>query len=224
MIRVFGRDKSGIKRLTDKIKKSGLKRNIIFSYGGDGTYLLCERRFPGIPKILVKNNRIGKQCGGISVDKALKMLNKNKYSIKKNIKIELRIGDNKLTAVNDIVIRNRLQYEALRFNIYINGKKIGSTFIGDGLITSTPFGSGGYFKSCTGKTFSTGLGIALNNTVNNVRPLFIDGSSEIKVKILRGDAYCSADNSHKMILLKKGGIAKIQKSKNYARLVELCII
>jgi NAD kinase len=223
MTKVFGRDKAGIRRLIDKIKRSGLKKDIIFSYGGDGTYLLCERKFPGIPKILIKKNKINKKCGSISVDKALRMLNENRYSIKKNVKIELKVKNKTLVAVNDIVIRNKLQYEALRFNLFINSRKIGQTFIGDGLIISTPFGSGGYFSSCTRKTLSNGLGIAFNNTVEYARPLFINDNSEIKVKILRGEAYCSADNNHKMILLKKGGVVNIKKSKNYARLVEFSI-
>ena len=49
--------------LEEKIKDCGfkyseIKPDIVISLGGDGTYLRSERKWPGVPKIIVKYNSI----------------------------------------------------------------------------------------------------------------------------------------------------------------------
>jgi len=54
--------KKDINRLKKLLLKKGFiisayKPDIIVSFGGDGTFLSCERNYPGVPKILLREYR-----------------------------------------------------------------------------------------------------------------------------------------------------------------------
>ena len=70
--------------------------DIVISLGGDGTYLRSERKFSGIPKLIVRYNSICKKSEINNLNKALKKLKKGKYKIKNNIKLETKIRRKKI--------------------------------------------------------------------------------------------------------------------------------
>ncbi|MBI2022824.1 NAD(+)/NADH kinase [Candidatus Daviesbacteria bacterium] len=84
--------------------------------------------------------------------------------------------------------------------------------IGDGVVIATAFGSTGYFKSVTGKTFETGINLAFNNTTEKIEPLFLNKWDLIKIKIIRGPAALSVDNNPKIPTLKEYDEVKIKVS------------
>ena len=123
-------------------------------------------------------------------------------------------------AVNDIVIRNKNQYEAIRFNVKINNKDLNSKFIGDGIIVSTVFGSTGYFNSITKTTFTKGIGLAFNNILARTYEILKE-DDVIDLILLKGQALVSADNNKKLISLKENSKIRIKKSKEKAFIVLL---
>ncbi|MEK6826565.1 MAG: hypothetical protein AABX90_02970 [Nanoarchaeota archaeon] len=209
--------------LKKELKKSGFKivnknPDIVFSVGGDGTFFISERKSPGIPKVLVRDSKTSKLCTNEPSKTILKKIKNKDYKIEKLIKLQAR----NLIAVNDIIIRNKNQYEALRFNLKINNKKYKNEFIGDGIIISTPYGSSGYFSSITKKCFKEGnIGIAFNNSTCPVNPIIVKDNSVIEMKINRNVAIVSADNKHKTITLRPKSKIKIKKSNNCALVIKL---
>jgi len=201
------------------LKYSEIKPDIVISLGGDGTYLRSERKWSGIPKLMIRDHSICKKCEIESLDKVLKKIREGKYKVKSNIKLETKIGRRKITCVNEFCIRNRYATTALRFYIWINDKRT-DEIIGDGVIIATPFGSTGYYASVGGKKFDKGIGIGFNNPTKRMKNLIVPENSRIRVKVTRGDAVFNSDNDPQVILLRKNEIIAIRRSKDVAKVVD----
>jgi NAD+ kinase len=225
---VAGRNKKSVSFVNKKIlkyKDLKLSKNpeVIISVGGDGTYFYNERKYPGIPKILVRDSSICKLCSIYelnNIDFILKKLNERKFSFKECMKLECTFKNKKLIGINDIVIRNKDQSEAIRFNVKVNNKNLNSRFIGDGIVVSTPFGSTGYFSSITKTTFTKGIGLAFNNVLAKSYEILKDNDS-VDFSLLKGKALVSADNNKKLISLKENNKIRIKKSKEKAFIILL---
>jgi len=130
---------------------------IVISYGGDGTCLESELKYPGIPKLFLKHDSDCKGCKSHDFSKIFEALENRDYRIIKTIKIEGRIKGKKFIALNDINFNYRPP-RALRFQVKVGSRMVNSTNIGDGVVIATPFGSTGYFKSITRGRFKKGIG------------------------------------------------------------------
>jgi NAD+ kinase len=201
--------------------------DLVISLGGDGTFFRSERKYPNIPKLMVKKSKHCKKCAVDAIDDELlgKLKNK-KYKIEEHFKLYAKVIRNgkitkKYYCVNDFVIRNREQINALRFSTEIDGKIIGKILIGDGVVVATPFGSTAYFKSITGESFNEGFGIAFNNLTEKVSFRILKDNSKIKVKILRTDGILSSDNDPDISILKKDDEVEISKSSEMYSLVKI---
>ena len=230
-ILISGRDKKTISfsnklaNKFDNLKISNKKPEIIISLGGDGTYLYNERKYPGIPKLLVRDRSICKLCSIYdfkNIDFILNKLNQKKFTILEAVKLSCKFKNKELIGVNDIVIRNKFQYEAIRFNLDINKKSESTNLIGDGIVASTSFGSTGYFNNISNTSFTNGFGIAFNNVSEKKKSLFLDENDIIEFTLLRSEAFVSADNNKEMFTMKKNDKAIISKSKDKAFIVFLC--
>lgn len=223
-IAVFGKTPESKQELLMAAKKAGFtydekEPDIIISYGGDGTFLRAERKYPGVIKALFRYSNICKKCHNLPIDHALALIKKKKYKIASYAKLEARVGKTVLLGTNDIVIRNAMPTHAVRFTLQINGKSINGEFIGDGIVAATPFGSTAYFHSITQKTFTKGKGIAFNNTTIAHKPLFLPDKSRITLTITRGEAFAVTDNEPRMIVMTPGMKITITTSKNKIRII-----
>lgn len=197
--------------------------DFVISYGGDGMFLIAERIFPGIPKVLIRDSKICNKCHNIPTEQILRSIAEKKFIIEESTKLTAEWGDNseviKYTCANDFVLRNKWPIHAIRFEVIINGKRIGGEHIGDGIVISTSFGSGGYYHSITRKTFDKGIGIAFNNLTKETEHLMADENAEIKIKLCRGDFVFVADNNPKIIEPREGTEIVIKRSSQSAKLV-----
>ncbi len=191
---------------------------IIICYGGDGTLLRAERVYPGIPKVVIKNSQICKNCIDLPKKQILKKLLTNKFTIKEYNKVEARVGQKTITALNDVVVMHKHYNKAIRFEVYIDDKLYEQEILGDGIIVATPFGSTAYYQSVTRSNFSDGLGLAFNNAISLIQHLVLKEDAKIKVHLTRGPAVLVDDNNQKYIELKTGQNIYINKSKTPARL------
>lgn len=192
------------------------KADLIISYGGDGTLLSSERHYPGVPKLPIRNSLFYKKCSKHQEENLLKAVAKNQLQLKEYLKLETKIENHTLLALNDFVVRNKEAVHAIRFQIPSIDTQL---LIGDGIVLSTPFGSTGYFKSITQKTFSKGFGLAFNNTTTKVNPVIFNEGEKVIFKLVRGHAVLTFDNSHSQYTIKEGSelIFKLssQKAKIY---------
>lgn len=222
-IQLFGKNASSI---SEKIKSFGfsiVKRDpdLIISYGGDGTLLASERTYPSIPKLPIRDSLKCIKCSSHTEEMLLESLAQGKLKLHEYPKLEADVKSEKLLAVNDVVIRNQSPVHAVRLTLAINHKLVTEAIIiGDGLVISTAFGSSGYYKSITKKSFTQGFYIAFNNTTEEYKPIPFSAKDTLDVKIVRGPGTLSADNDPALINLEKGDHIKIKVSQKKLRIYE----
>jgi NAD+ kinase len=170
----------------------------VISCGGDGTLLRAERQYPGLPKLPVKSSRLGRKYTDHSLSEALSALGADRHRIERFLKLEAVVRHHgrsvRHLALNDVIIRNQNLAKAIRFTVSVGGRDLCGELIGDGIVIATPFGSTAYYHSITRKTFQRGIGIALNNTANEVQPMVVGDSAVVKIRVIRGPAAVAADN------------------------------
>jgi len=225
-VKVVGQNKAFVKEMERELKNHGIeivdkRPDILVTLGGDGTYLYHERISPNIPKLLIRDQNVCHKCSIDRVDKAIQRLKKGNFIIRKHMKLEMIFKNNKRIAANDVVIRNKELFHAMRCQVFINDEQFNGEIIGDGVVVATPFGSMAYFYSITKHSFKRGIGIAFNNQRKRFNRIILKDDAEIKVKILRNPALLVTDNDEKVIELKEGDEVIIKKAKITAKIVDM---
>ncbi len=217
-------DKKPIEKILRKFNFRVVNKNpdVVLTYGGDGTILYSERKFPSVPKLIIKyKSSICRKCDYSfkDLEKVLEKLSRGKFKILKEMKLEAKFKDKRLIALNEIQIHNKFPTKAIRFSVWVNGKKF-ENLIGDGVIIATPFGSTAYYSSTGGKPFKKGIGISFNNLfIKKIKSFVVRENSKIKVRIEKGPALLLADNLEKFIELKEGDEVLIKKTGEYANFI-----
>ncbi|MFH1408494.1 MAG: hypothetical protein ABIH34_01170 [Nanoarchaeota archaeon] len=226
-IALSGKIRSDVQKLARQLKRLGTdvvtkKPDMVITFGGDGSFLWAERRYPGVPKLLVRNKSICFKCNEDTLADMLHLLNKKEHYLHVYPKLEVRIRKGKQIikkfAANDVVIRNRDPHAALRFRLWMDGQKLRPEIIGDGIVVSTPFGSTGYYYSITRNTFKKGIGVAFNNTTRIYKPIQRDNPI-IKLRVERSPAVVCTDNDPHIISISKGDAVEVRKSKQKFKLI-----
>lgn len=220
-VSLFGKNSESIRHLLPvyDLEKVDDKPDVIISYGGDGTLLSAERKFPGIPKLPIRDSKVCKKCPPHATEELLKTLSLGKLNFKYFPKLEAKIGSEDIIAINDIVIRNTTPMHALRFGVYKSGQQIGpKVIIGDGIVATTPFGSSGYYQSITRQTLESGFAVAFNNTTQHLEPVKFTPIQDFNVVIIRGPGSLSSDNNPKIYPLKESDEVKIFASIHKAQI------
>jgi NAD+ kinase len=225
---LFGEKSKEISKLLEKYKFDVLKEEdkrkaeAIIAYGGDGTLMLSEFKYPGIPKVLLKGSRICKKCEKLTNEEILKRVKEEKYKVVKLWKIEGISLKGRILGMNDIIIHNADVRHAVRMNVFVDNINIAEEeIIGDGVIISTPFGSSGYYRSITKSVFDVGIGFAFNNSTEPIDHMVLDERKKIKVFITRGPAVVYADNIPQSFVLENEDWIEVKKSRKFAKLIRV---
>lgn len=231
-IAVTGKNKEDVASLKKNLQMRGYtietkNPTVVISFGGDGSFLFAEQKYPGVPKIITRNKSICNKCAEEPLENLLSHLEKNQLNIKEYNKLKATIikknTKNKkieLIATSDVIIRNTEQFHAIRFNLFFDNNQVNSELIGDGLVIATPFGSTGYFYSITKKSFTKGIGVALNNTMTKEKAYKVN-NKKITFELKRNKAGISTDNNTKVIPLNPGDKVIIEELKNKTKIIEL---
>lgn len=218
---LFGKNSETISHL---IPEYGLelvhdKPDVIVSYGGDGTLLAAERKFPAISKLPIRDSKVCKKCPIHTTEHLLQKLSNGDIKLEEYPKLEAKTHDAHLLAVNDLVVRNSIPIHALRFRVYLNTKLVvPEVIIGDGVVFTTFFGSTGYFQSITRKSVDEGFAMAFSNTTFAIEPVRFNTDDHIKIEIIRGPGTLSADNNPKFSNLKEKDEILVQASSHSAQI------
>jgi NAD+ kinase len=213
-------------KIKDVLAVEGFKiveRNpdFIVCYGGDGTVLFSERKFPEVPKLIIKTSSVCRKYDYTpdELKNVLSKIREGNYCLHKKMKLETEAKGKKLVGLNEIQIHPKLPIHAVRFSLSVDGKEY-EDLIGDGVIIATSFGSTGYYKATGGKRFKKGIGISLNNLHNsNVGSFVVPEDSTVKLTVSRGPAWLLADNNENTIELRAKDTLTIRKSESIANFI-----
>ena len=83
-VALFGKNSDSIRHFIPEygFEISEDKPDVIVSYGGDGTLLSAERKFPGIPKLPIRDSKVCKKCPIHTTEHLLQKLSDGNHKIR----------------------------------------------------------------------------------------------------------------------------------------------
>ncbi len=208
----------------NNIEYNSEKPDVVVSYGGDGTLLIAEREYPGVPKLVIRgDSKICNKCLEDYKEHPLKKVKRGEYEVEGYTKLRgviKREGRTvrKMLALNEIGLRNRKPLQALRLKVEVDDR-FEDIIIGDGAVVATPFGSTAYYNSITRECFEKGVRIGFNNSREEREPVEVE--EKVVLKIMRTKAYVTEDNNPEMFKAEKGDVIIVKKSDEKANIIEI---
>jgi NAD+ kinase len=220
---VLGNQVEVIRRL---VREAGLEDvsedpQVILTYGGDGLLLGSEREWPGVPKLPLRNSRHGKKCEPHQIEEALERLIRGDLRRRTYFKIRAEALGQVRMALNDVLVHNSRPTSGVRYRVWIDDREFSDEIVGDGVVVATPFGSTGYYRSITRGIFRVGIGLAFNNSTEQMDHMVLGEDSVVRVRITRGPAMLAADNRPDPIPLDDDDEVTIRRAEESAVLLSL---
>jgi len=220
---VFRHDDSGVRNV---LVEEGFmvveeEPDFVVCYGGDGTVLFSERKFPGVPKLIIKTSRACRMYDYALGDLSglLFKIKAGDYQIHSEMKLETEAKGERFVGLNEIQVHLKLPIYAVRFSLVVDGKGY-DNLIGDGVVVATPFGSTGYYKATGGTSFKQGIGVSFNNLHNkNAKSFVVPDDSVLNLTVTRGPAWLLADNNENFVELDAGDAVIVRKSESVANFI-----
>ena len=168
--------------------------------GGDGTFLNAVKlsKFSQIPFIGINTGHLGfyQEVNPDNIEDFVRKLSEKNYYMEKLAILESNIGNNKINAVNEVVVKSN-RNQIVRLRLFIDGNFI-ENFSGDGLIISTPHGSTAYNLSSNGAILHQSLEgfqltpiapifSSLNRSLK--APIILPKNAEIEINVSKRDNY-----------------------------------
>jgi NAD+ kinase len=200
------RDSAAITVVTDE-------PDVVICFGGDGTLLAAELRWPGVPKVPIRNSRRGIRCIAHPPAEVIQRLVEGALVPTTFCKLECGVvaggaagPDGSLICMNEFNVHMGLINSAVRFTLWFDGQphEQGQEIIGDGFVISTPFGSTAYFSQITHGIFFRGIGVAFKATDTHIDHVVAPEESEVRARITRGPAKLAYDNAPEYVELAEG--------------------
>ena len=176
-------------RLADFSKSA---KNIVISYGGDGTLLRTFHQNPKKSILPIRNYGACDKHIGLLDD----VLNNTEFC-KAEFKLYLAdlIECDKHKALSEIQMISSDPTCCLRFDVYVNNKMYMENVIANGFILSTRLGSTGYFKSITRTIFRDGYGLGFICPTYGINNLVLKSTDWVDIKFKRDcEAYLCIDH------------------------------
>ena len=208
-------------RLDVEVTDDPAAADLHVTYGGDGTLIGAESRWPGKPKLPMRDDRACQKCENHTNERILDRLVRGELKPTHLIKLDAIVRGERLQGMNDILMRNEDVRSAVRFVVHVNDERVTDEMIGDGLVASTPFGSSAYFRSITTTTFRAGIGLAFNNCTEFLNHLVLREDDVVRLEIVRGPAQLTADNVDRILHLDAGDDLVIRRSDETASVLSV---
>jgi NAD+ kinase len=192
----------------------------VLCHGGDGTLLRARREWPDVPLVPVRVAARARACPDHSLEAVLARLRAGSLRREELPLLRCELGRLVLQAVNDVVLRNESPATAVRLRVRVDGRDSGEV-TGDGVVCASPFGSSGYYRSITRRTFPAGLGLAYNNPTEPLSPLEVPAGQPLEIELLRGPAVLVHDNDPRSVPLREGQRLRITLSGERATVLGL---
>jgi NAD+ kinase len=162
--------------------------------GGDGTMLRALARFlgSGTPVVGVNYGRVGflTAIDADDLERGLERVFAGEYTTVELSTLEVSVGDETRTAVNDVVVAGQTLGRMIEVGYAIGGESLGSQPC-DALICATPTGSTAYNLSNGGPVLVWGLDAMVLTFVAphtlHIRPLVVPRGPDITITNLTSD-------------------------------------
>jgi len=223
-ILVFGRNNTEVEKLVTGHGHTIVTEDpeVVISHGGDGTLILSEFYYPDVPKLPLRSSTVCKLCSSLLNEEVLERFTSGQYTEALLPKLNVSAKGKTLYAVNDVIVHNTDPRHAIRYRILINDEqRIDHEIIGDGIVAATPLGSSGYYRSITGSVFSSGIGLAFNNSTEQFDHIVLNEDDIMTIQITRGPARAYADNQEEFIDLDEGDTVEIRNSSHTTHLIKV---
>ena len=195
--------------------------DVVITHGGDGTLLDAERKYPGVPKFPIRDQRSAPLCENHQYEKQIKLFLEGRLEKSTLIKLKADCGDKSITGMNDIFLHNADRCSAIRYRVFIDDVLYADDVVADGVGVSTVHGSTAYYRSITHSTFRVGIGLAFSNTTEVTNHIVLPENSKIKIQVTRGPGILLADNSPDRIEIREGDEITIRKTDSTATIFGL---
>ncbi len=177
--------------------KRNLDLDLVIVFGGDGTLLSAARLFSEyeIPILGINTGHLGfltEASTPENIEEFFQTILNGDYRIDYRSMLSGEIikkhdGENKLLALNDIVISRSSRSHVLKINLEVDGSEI-AQYTADGVIVCTPTGSTAYSLAAGGAVLAPnieGIGIIpiCAHSLTS-RPLIISDKSVIKLNLM----------------------------------------
>lgn len=191
---------------------------IIISYGGDGTLLASELKWPGLPKVPILNSYRGHRC--IPHPPAEVLAGLARHALVRNVYTKLECAVQftdrpalSLTALNEFTTHMGRINSAVRFKLWLNEDPYedGLEILGDGFLVCTPFGSTAYYNKITRGIFTKGIGIAFKATTEHSNHLVLPDNVTCRFLITRGPTILAYDSAPDYYELNQGDELIVKK-------------
>ena len=220
------------RKLDIEIAEDIEESDIVFSIGGDGTFLKTAR-LSSKPIIGINTGTVGflTEINPDDLKSALDDIINQNYHIENRMMLEGEIhkADGEIInipqSLNEIAVSKNM-LGVVRFDVFVNGKFI-TSHTADGIIVCTPTGSTAYNFSCGGPVAEptaeiiTVTPIAPHSIINRSMILSENSVIEIKITELR-------DNTHSFVLydgipveVVSGDSVKIFKSQRKTEIIKM---
>ncbi len=230
----------GCKVSTDTLLRQGdfqMPENAecVIVIGGDGTMIRAADLIAGkIPMIGVNLGTLGflEEVEVVHLEESLKRLITDDFEIEERMMLTgicKDLSDEKLHALNDIVIARNGSLRILEFEIYVNEMLL-ATYTADGMIVSTPTGSTAYNLSAGGPIVEPDAKAILLTPICphnlNSRAIVLSADDVIRIRIVVGryaqktKAAASFDGGMEIELLKDESIT-IRRAAIDTKLIRL---
>jgi hypothetical protein len=178
-------------------------KNIVISYGGDGTLLKTFHENPNKCIIPIrdygrceKHKNLFNEIIGVSTSEL-------KYELKQKLGDLIECDNEK--AMSEIQVISADPTQCLRFNVSINNKKFMENVIANGIILSTTIGATGYFKSVARTIFREGYGLGFICPTYGINNIVLKRTDNVDIEFIRsGKAHICWDNLIKEIDIEEG--------------------
>lgn len=216
----------------DNVENIRNSTEMIFSFGGDGTFLECVAMMKNsqLPIVGINTGRLGflASISRKDVDEMLENLINKKYQIEKRTLLQAKVNDEIISikdfsyALNEIAFSKSDETSMINIEVYLDGNYL-NTYWSDGLLISTPTGSTAYSLSCGGpiiqpESRSVVITPIAPHTLT-VRPFVVSDDVELKVKVHgRGKQFLFALDSRTRFFDNEVEIT-VSKANNYISMV-----
>ena len=202
--------------------------DVVICYGGDGTLLAAEIKWPGIPKVPILNSRRGHRCIPHPADEVIARLAEGSLVRNEYLKLcgriyrqDAKTAELSLSALNEFNVHMGRINSAVRFMLWMDDLPYENELeiLGDGFVVSTPFGSTAYFNQITRGLFTQGIGVAFKYTSEHIDHMVLSEAVKLRFLITRGPAmlaYDSADDFHR---LNEGDVLEVQRNAKPATIL-----